>query len=182
VKNAYRTGGSVYLRPLEEEDAPTLQGWINDPAVTRFLELWRPATREAELDFIRRAGSSDTQIALGIALTADDRVIGAAGLKDIDWKHRRATFGIVIGDPAEWDKGYGTEATRLVTDLAFETLNLNRVQLHVYEYNERGLRTYEKVGYRREGVLRQHHYYGGRYWDVIVMGLLRPEWDEAKRD
>jgi RimJ/RimL family protein N-acetyltransferase len=86
----------------------------------------------------------------------------------------------MLGEPEEWGKGYGSEATRLVLRYAFETLNLNRVWLHVYEYNERGLRAYEKAGFRREGRLRQEMFRDGRYWDTIVMGILRDEWLAAR--
>ncbi len=92
---------------------------------------------------------------------------------------RRASFGILIGDKAAWGKGYGSEATRLMLRHAFETLNLNRVWLHVYEYNQRGIRAYEKVGFRREGVLRQDTFRDGRYWDTIAMAVLREEWISA---
>ena len=68
-----------------------------------------------------------------------------------------------------------------MTGYAFETLNLNRVWLHVYEYNERGIRAYEKVGFKREGVLRQDRYHAGRYWDTITMAILREEWETRKR-
>ena len=85
---------------------------------------------------------------------------------------------MMIGEKSMWGKGYGTEATRLVVRYAFEELHLNRVQLHVYEYNLRGVRVYEKVGFRREGVLRQEHMYDGRFWDTVVMAILREEWEK----
>jgi hypothetical protein len=72
----------------------------------------------------------------------------------------------MIGDKREWNKGYGTEVTRLLTRYAFETLNLNRVWLRVYEFNRYAIRAYEKAGYRREGVLRQDHFSDGPYWDT----------------
>jgi RimJ/RimL family protein N-acetyltransferase len=91
-------------------------------------------------------------------------------------KNRSACFGITIGAKDEWGKGYGTETTVLMVRYAFETLNLNRVWLHVFEYNQRGLRTYDKIGFKREGVLRQDHYQNGRYWDTITI-ILRQEWE-----
>jgi len=81
------------------------------------------------------------------------------------------------GEKAEWSKGYATEATHLLIGHAFETLNLNRVWLHVYDKNPRALRAYEKVGFKKEGVLRQDHYREGRYWNTIVMAILREEWE-----
>jgi RimJ/RimL family protein N-acetyltransferase len=117
---------------------------------------------------------------LAIALRESDKLIGGTGLHDLDWTNRHSGFGIFIGDKEEWGKGYGTQATQLVIDFAFARLNLHRVWLHVYEYNERGIRAYEKVGFQKEGILRQSRYFDGKYWDTIVMSILRPEW-EARR-
>ena len=117
----------------------------------------------------------------GIALKKDDRLIGNTAFHAVHTKDRNAGFGILIGDKTEWDRGYGTEATALMVEYGFRTLNLNRIWLHVYEYNARGQRAYEKVGFRVEGTLRKHCYREGTYWDVIVMGILREEWDRGRK-
>src|SRR5205814_646415 len=82
----------------------------------------------------------------GIVVRTSDRLIGGTGFHHIDFRNRHVGFGITIGEKEEWGKGYGTEATRLMVQHAFETLNLNRVWLHVYEYNQRGIRAYERAG------------------------------------
>jgi RimJ/RimL family protein N-acetyltransferase len=174
-------GAKLYLRPLERADAPLMRQWINDPEVTRTLAVWRPMNLDSEEEFIGRVRTSETDIVFGVALRGDDRLIGTTGLHQIDWRSRHAGFGIEIGEKGEWGKGYGTEATFLVTLYAFERLNLNRVWLHVYQNNPRGSRAYERAGYRREGVLRQQAFREGRYLDVYVMGILRQEWEEAKQ-
>jgi len=182
MKSPFLTGTKVYLRPLEREDAPRLVPWINDAEVTRTLEVfYRPMNLQTELEFIENIYKSEHDVVLGIAVKQTDALIGATGLHRLDGKNRRASFGIFIGEKAEWGKGYGTEVTTLMTGYAFETLNLNRVWLHVYEYNERGIRAYEKVGFTREGVLRQDRYHEGRYWDTITMAILREEWEARKR-
>jgi len=112
---------------------------------------------------------------------SSSRLIGTTGLHRIDFKNRHAGFGIAIGDKQAWGKGYGTEATFLVARYGFETLNLNRIWLHVYDFNPAGMRCYEKVGYAREGVLRQDHFSEGRYADTIVMAILRQEWDGLRQ-
>jgi diamine N-acetyltransferase len=86
-----------------------------------------------------------------------------------------------LGEKSAWDKGYGTEATRLMVRYAFDTLNLNRVWLHVYEDNEHALHVYPKVGFRIEGRLRQSFFRDGRYWDTLVMAVLREEWKTPDR-
>jgi RimJ/RimL family protein N-acetyltransferase len=177
MKNPFLIGTNVYLRPLEREDAAQIVAWLNDPEITHSLTLYRPLSRRAEEDYLDKLAASEPEIGLGIAVRETDRLIGVTGLKDLDVKNRSACFGIVIGEKAEWDKGHGTEATALMVRYAFETLNLNRVWLHVLEYNQRGVRAYEKVGFRKEGVLRQEHYRHGRYWDTITMAILRADWD-----
>ena len=182
MRSPFLTGTKVYLRPLEREDAPRLVPWINDAEVTRTLEVfYRPMNIQTELEFIDNIYRSEHDVVLGIAVKATDALIGATGLHRLDFKNRHTSFGIFIGEKTEWGKGYGTEVTTLMTGYAFEILNLNRVWLHVYEYNERGIWAYEKVGFKREGVLRQDRYHEGRYWDTFIMAILREEWEARKR-
>ena len=181
MKNPFLIGDSIYLRPLEREDAAIFVPWVNDQEITRNLLLYRPMNRDNEEDFVVRAYKDQGGMVFGIALKKDDRLIGNTGFHAVHLKDRHAGFGIMIGDKKEWDRGYGTEATALMVRYGFTTLNLNRIWLHVYEYNRRGRRAYEKVGFRVEGTLRQHSYREGRYWDVNVMGLLREEWEKASR-
>src|SRR5262249_36177437 len=161
MKNPFRIGTKIYLRPLERDDAPQLQVWINDPEITRTLAFYKPVNRAFEEEFIAKVSQSDTDIVVGIAIKQTDVLIGATGLHQIDYKNRHANFGINIGAKNEWGNGYGTEATYLMVQFAFDTLNLNRVRLLVYESNERGRRAYEKVGFKQEGILRQDRFHDG---------------------
>ncbi len=176
MHNPFLIGVSVYLRPLEVADARTMVPWFNDQEMTRHLRRYQPMTLVEEEDFLRRLPESAADLVLGITLRADDRLVGATGLHRVDSRNRHAEFGISIGDKSAWGKGHGTEATRLLVQHAFDTLNLNRVWLHVYEYNEAALRVYQKVGFRTEGRLRQDVFRDGRYWDTVVMAVLREEW------
>jgi RimJ/RimL family protein N-acetyltransferase len=182
VKNAYLIGKRIYLRPLEKEDASLLASWFNDPEITRNLDRYHPMSVQSEEAWIAKAYESKEDLVLGIARKEDHRLLGSAGLHRVSAKNRSATFGIAIGEKTEWGKGYGTEATWLMTKHAFETLNLNRVELHVREFNERGIRAYERVGYRREGLLREHAFVEGRYVNTIAMAILRAEWDARQSD
>ena len=107
-----------------------------------------------------------------------DQIIGSVGL-DGDMKvHGDAYVGIGIGEPAFWGKGYGTEAMQLILAYAFLELNLHRVSLDVFDYNQRALRSYEKAGFKLEGRKRGLILREGKRWDVIYMGILRAEWLE----
>ncbi len=176
MKNPFLIGELVYLRPLDRADAPAVVPWVNDPEITRSLRIYRPLNLQAEEEYIDQIRKSETDVTLGLCVRGDDRFIGVTGLHAIDFKNRHTGFGIVIGERTEWDKGYGTDATRLMVNYAFATLNLNRVWLQVYEFNVRGRKTYEKVGFRVEGIQRQDRYSDGRYWDTTLMAVLREEW------
>jgi RimJ/RimL family protein N-acetyltransferase len=141
--------------------------------VTRNSLAYRPISLEAEETFLEGFLQRETDVHVMIVIRETDRPIGTAALHLENTPHQ-ARFGIAIGAKYEWGKGYGTEATGLILDYAFATLNLHRVWLHVFEYNEAGRRTYEKVGFRQEGVHRKSHFSEGRYWDT--MAILQEEW------
>jgi RimJ/RimL family protein N-acetyltransferase len=180
MKNPFLIGDKIYLRPLEPSDAAVMATWMNDGDVTRTLNMYRPVNEEGERGFVERATRSDNDIHLAIMTRHGDKFIGTVGLMRIHWRERIACFGISIGDKACWGQGYGTEATRLLTGYAFETLNLNRVWLHVFAFNHAGIRAYENVGYRREGVLRQAAFREGAFHDVYSMAVLREEWSPRR--
>lgn len=176
-------GKDLYFRPLELKDADTCRCWINDPAVTPFLYAGRlPINNLEEVDWIEKITKSPTDVVLAICLVSDDRHIGNCGLHGIEWIDRRAEFGILIGEPDMWGKGLGLQATRLALAYAFDTLNLNRVELRVLQGNDRAHRCYEKAGFLAEGRLRLKIYKAGNYFDEIAMAILRQDWTSDPAD
>jgi RimJ/RimL family protein N-acetyltransferase len=111
----------------------------------------------------------------------DDRPIGTIGLEEIDRANGSAGVGIMIGEKTLWGRGLGTDAMNAIVDFAFGELRLERVWLHVYAYNDRGRRSYEKAGFRIEGRLRHAVYHRGRHHDADVMAILREEWASLSR-
>ena len=106
----------------------------------------------------------------------DDRIIGEIGLDGVQWSHGDSFVGIGIGERELWNKGYGTDAMNVLLRYAFDELNLHRVSLTVFEYNPRAIRSYEKVGFVREGSERKFLVRDGKRWDMFYMGILREEW------
>ena len=191
MQEPFLIGERVYLRPLEREDASLLVPWLREPQVTQTLgEVFipadiQPADIQAEADLIERLYREGHDYLLGIVLQSPDetdetagtdRLIGVTEMHHLDLHNRQASFGIVIGDRQEWGKGYGAEVTALLCDYVFSGLELNRVWLHVDERNTRGIRAYEKVGFQREGLLRQDRYTDAGYQNTVVMAVLREEW------
>lgn len=113
-----------------------------------------------------------------IKTTTEERIIGEIGLSGFDGKYVNAFVGISIGDPADWGQGYGSEAMRLILNYGFYVMNLHHISLTVFEYNPRAIRSYEKVGFKHEGIQRQFLNRDGRRWDMIRMGILKSEWEQ----
>lgn len=111
-----------------------------------------------------------------IHLLNPDQLIGFVDLRDVHWNQRDAWVGIGIGEPRYWNNGYGTDAMRLALRYAFMELSLERVSLSVFATNQRAIRSYEKAGFRPEGVKRQVIHRDGMIEDVLYMGILRQEW------
>lgn len=178
-------GDRIRLRAIERDDIPRFVDWLNDPEVIAGLVIHLPmASWEEDRWFENLSGRPVEERPLALEARSPDgnwTHIGNVGLHQIEWSNRSAEFGIFIGDKNYWNKGYGTEATRLTLKHGFETLNLNRIYLHVYETNPRAIHVYEKTGFVHEGKLRQSIYRNGRYYDSHLMSMLRSEWDDINR-
>jgi RimJ/RimL family protein N-acetyltransferase len=169
----YRAGEKIYLRALEKADARTVTPWFNDLEITRNLTRWRPMSLETEEGFIAALAEAPHDLVLGICEKSSDALVGVTGLHGFAPPDLKAMFGIALGKEHQ-NKGYGSEATKLMVKIAFETVNAHRVWLEVYSRNHGGLRAYEKAGFVREGLLRESVYRDGEWLDVVMMGILRP--------
>jgi len=171
-------GEKVNLRTVTETDAPRYVKWFRDPEVTRYL-IVRNVTLQQEKKWIRENRKSRTDHVF--AIETKDRVhIGGVGLHGDKGEKTATTFGIFIGEKEYWNQGLGSEATALILAYAFQKKKYHRVTLDVYEFNKRGIRVYEKMGFVHEGIKRKAVKRNGKYYDVIIMGMLRHEYKKKK--
>ena len=147
----YYSGDRIYFRPIELDDEPMLRRWINHPQIWSTLGHRSPMNGCREREWIQTLGKSGDSYHFGIAVKDGDCLIGTTGLHQISQPNRSAIFGIMIGEAKYQNRGYGTEATRLVLQYGFEQLNLNRITLSVYAHNLRAVRVYQKAGFKQEG-------------------------------
>jgi RimJ/RimL family protein N-acetyltransferase len=176
-------GDKVTLRAIEPADVPLLWQWAQDEETMRFRDYPTPpsslalAEKEYADYVLDKSGCT-----LRLAITAEDgRLIGDVALRSIDERAGSAIFVIAIGDKSFWGHGYGSDATRCMIKYAFKQLNLHRVTLYVHSFNSRAIRVYEKCGFRREGIIREGQYMDGEYSDILIMGVLRREFEELER-
>lgn len=176
-------GEQVYLRPAERDDIDLFVRWFSDAETTRYLAMRAPFSRAMEEKWfdsmLEQQGKRSYHFV--VCLLADGRPIGTAGFHDVNQEDGHASFGISIGEKAEWSKGYGTDALRAICDFGFGQLRLERIELDVYQPNKRAQRSYEKAGFVTEGTLRHALFSDGRHHDVIRMSLLRDEWKAQPR-
>lgn len=172
-------GERLRLRAAERDDLPRFVAWLNDPEVIQFLLINLPMSLADEENwFAQMQAQPPAEHVLVIEIKEGDewRPIGNTSFMGISWVNRSAEIGIFIGEKALWNHGYGREAMSVMLKHGFETLNLNRIFLRVYETNLRGIRAYEHAGFKHEGRMRQDIYKAGRYYDVLLMSVLRDEW------
>ena len=165
-------GELVALGPLRRDHLPLYTRWINDLDTTRSLGASAPMTVEQETAWYDGEVKNEKNVHFTIYELPALRPIGTASIGGIDHQHGTAEFGISIGEPEARGRGYGTETTRLVLRYAFDYLGLHNVELGVYEFNEAGIRAYEKAGFREVGRRREAYLHGGRRWDMIWMDCL----------
>jgi ribosomal-protein-alanine N-acetyltransferase len=181
MKAPFMMGQQVYLRGLERSDLAAMVDWINDNEVTRLLFMGdRPANLELLEEQWEQEQRSQNEVVFAVCGKEDDTFIGTTGLYSINWIMRTAEFRIFLGNKAYWNRGIGTECTKLMVVYGFEKLNLNRIWLGVNADNIGGVRAYEKAGFVREGILRQEQYRNFRYYDVVRMSMLRSEYEKLR--
>ncbi len=168
-------GELIRLRAREETDAPDFYRWINDWETLKYLGGRYPRSMAYERKWLTAADPDFSLAQFIVESRSDRRAIGWLGLHGQAPEDRCAELGIAIGEGEYLEGGYGTDTMRTACRVAFGVMNLNRVQLTVYDWNPRAIRVYEKVGFQHEGIQRQAVFKAGRWNDLVFMSILRGE-------
>ncbi len=189
--NEVYEGKKIRLRRFKEDDATHVLKLWNNLEVRKYLANFFPFSLENELEFIRSQNKAFDQrksFTFAIETLAEKKLIGGCGLHDVNWRSRNAELGITIFDQDYWNKGFGTDAMIVLLNFGFHILNLNNIYLRVLEYNKRAIRVYEKIGFKHVGKFRKFVYFGGKFYDLLIMDLLIDEfkhhlpWAKVKDD
>ena len=166
------------LRTLTEADVPALFAVFSDAEALHYWShgpMTDPSEADRLLDDIRKLGAAGTLFQWGVARRETGDVIGTCTLHRIDRTHRRAELGYIVKREL-WGHGYAHEALTALLDHAFGAMGLHRLEADIDPRNEASIRSVEKLGFKREGHLRERYHLAGEIQDSLIYGLLATEW------
>ncbi|WP_077324229.1 GNAT family N-acetyltransferase [Virgibacillus siamensis] len=172
-------GNKIKLARFKEEDLNVMEQWYQDEEFMHLMDASPafPKTEEELKEWYVKKHKEYGDYLFSVRVLESGDLIGFVALDSIDWANRNAWLALGIGDKANWNKGYGQEILRLALAFAFSELNLNRIQLTVFENNKRAIAAYEKCGFRHEGGHREYLLRNGKPEDMLLFGILRREWE-----
>jgi RimJ/RimL family protein N-acetyltransferase len=172
-------GKLTRLRSIEAKDIDCYLGWINQPELARLITgSIMPTSRPYMVKALETPmGFPGQNLFFAIELLSEEKLIGFCFLKNFHPVHRFVELEqFFIGEKKFRQNGHGRDAMDVVLDYSFTELNLNRLWLLIYLYNQGAVRFYEKCGFLKEGVLRQVQFSMGEYHDGLIMGILKKDW------
>jgi RimJ/RimL family protein N-acetyltransferase len=171
-------GKKVFLRPSVDSDMGYLMEWYNDYELNKLAGWTYSKVTESNLkhNYSKSYGYDPMNLIID---NEDGKPIGTIQLYDFSHIDKTCKLGIRIGDKSHWGKAYGEDAVNTILEYAFMQLDINRVSLRVYEYNERAARCYLKCGFENEGRSRKSALIDGKYYDEILMGILKSDFIEV---
>lgn len=167
------SGAGIYLRLMTYADTDLIVAWRNSDAVRKNFIYQELFTREGHEHWIRTMVETGRVVQMMICDLASDRPLGSVYIRDIDRQHNKAEYGIFIGEDSARGRGVGTAAAELMLRYCFEEEGLHRVYLRVFADNIQALRSYEKAGFVREGLLKDDVRIEGEYRDIVWMGRTK---------
>ena len=173
-------GERVWLRPTEPSDIIHDSLYAGDSEVGHFLGAKTPMSKAGAERFSTEIFSDSqrdpSSYGYAICLLGTEESIGTVFLRSVDKVNGSGVVGIFIGDRRYLGQGYGTDALNALVDFGFGELRLERIELEVFDFNERAIRSYQKAGFQTDAVLRHSRFHRGRHHDVHIMSILRDDW------
>lgn len=175
-------GAGIFLRQMTQEDTDLIVDWRNRDSVRQNFIYQELFTRQSHENWIRTMVDTGKVVQMMICEAACGRPVGSVYVRDIDRTHRKAEYGIFIGESAARGRGIGTSAAKLMMRYAFEELRLHRLFLRVFADNRQAIRSYEKAGFIKEAHLRDDVCIGGKFRDMVLMAAINPLEQERFQD
>ena len=147
---------------------------MNDPNIVRTLKTRYPIAFQGEVEWLDHAMDPNPNERHFAIERRDDRShVGNASIHDIDWISRTGWFGLFIGEPAAWNRGFGSDAIQTLVRFAFDEMNLVKLRINVFDYNDRAKHVLLAQGFVQEGKLAREFYREGAYHDIVILSKFR---------
>jgi len=171
-------GKLVKLREYRNEDIKLAQEYINDYEIKQYMfpSVPFPLTFDDERKWFENQSSLNFNYNFAIETLKENKYIGGCGLKNLDWKNSNVEVGIFIGLKEFQNKGYGTDAMNVLINFIFKEMNIIKIKLDVYNFNEIAIRCYEKCGFKKEAVFKKELFRNGQFRDIIRMVLFKEDY------
>lgn len=166
-------GKRVFLRPMLLDDAEYIVRWRSDPEILVNIFAREPLTLESHLKWFQ--SPRENRLDYVICLNDTEKQIGTLNFTNIDRENLKAEAGKMLGDKSIWGKGLAKEAFILWISFGFRELGLNRIYVRTLSTNQTNIGLNKRLGFVEEGLLREDYKYGDKYFDVVVMSILRAE-------
>lgn len=170
--NCEIVGEKVYLRLLTREDTPLIVKWRNTERVRKNFIYQELFTEEGHLRWFDTMLDTEKAIQFLIVEKKTDRPVGSVYFRDISEEHKKAEYGIFIGEADAAGKGYGTETAKLAIRYGFEQMKLHKIILRALAENQQAIKSYENAGFKKEAYLRDEVCIQGEYRDIVLMGII----------
>jgi len=167
-------GKRIYLREVVVQDvSKRYLEWMKNPLIKKYIESRDENIKiDTLIQYVKEKQADKNSIFLAIVLNQNDMHIGNIKLGPIDWYHRLADIGIIIGETEFWGQGYATEAVQLLSNYAFNVLNLHKLTAGCYEGNRSSARAFEKANFFLEATRPKHLYHEGKYQGLLLYGRI----------
>ena len=178
--NMFLEGKRIRLREVCIEDVNEIYyRWLNDPEITRYLESrFYPNSIISLRNYVKNNSGNKDNLLLAIILKEENRHIGNIKLGPINWLHRFSDVGLLIGEKDCWGKGYATEAIKLISNHAFDHLNLHKLIAGSYDVNKGSIQAFKKAGFSIEGIRKRHYFCENRYIGHVMLGLINKKMEK----
>ncbi len=172
-------GEMIYIDAVKSDDLQQLMAWRNLPEYRKYFREYRELNIDMQKKWYESKVLNDNSTEMfAIRLNGTGELIGCCGLCYINWVHRNADLSLYIGWKESYidDEGYAQEACRLLFDYGFKELGLQKIWTEIYCFDSKKLNLYTKLGFHKDGELRNQYFYDGKWWNSYILSLLTKEW------
>lgn len=172
-------GEKVYLTAIERKDLPKLMDWRNREDFRKYFREHREINIDMQEKWYESKVLNDPNtIMFAIRSTENGELLGCCGLCYINWIHRHADLSLYIGWNNSYidEEGYAKESCKLLFNYGFKELGLNKIWTEIYEFDIKKKSLYDNMKFQLDGVLRENYYHDGRWWDSLMLSLLKKDY------